>query len=116
MRHMIREADIRRKTRTKATTDFLRREMPYRELPSSTEPEPELPKQLIIHKGEAKKQRSSPLHSTEIETSKRGYDDDVTEGLRRKKKKTLVPRHFLDTQCAIREDGEQLMISDSPCL
>jgi len=56
MRHKIREADIRRKTRTKAISDFLRHVMPDIELPvSSTEPEPDLSrKQLIVPKVEAK--------------------------------------------------------------
>jgi len=38
LRHKIREADIRQKTRTEAISDFLRRVMPDMELPS-TEPE-----------------------------------------------------------------------------
>ena len=46
MRHKIREADIRRKTRTKAISDFLSRVMPDRTLPY---PEPELSeKQLKV--------------------------------------------------------------------
>ena len=59
MCHKIRE-DIRRKTRTKTISDFLRRAMFDRELPdrellaSSTEPEPELAKELIVTKVEAK--------------------------------------------------------------
>ena len=28
----------------------------------------------------------------------------------------IPPRRFLDTQYGIREDGEELMIADSPCL
>jgi len=63
MRHKIREADIRRKTRTKAISDFLRRVMPDRELPSPTEPE--LPKQLIVAKVEEKTPPHSPIASTE---------------------------------------------------
>jgi len=39
MRHKIHEADIRRKTRTKAISDFLRRVMPDRDLPSYPEPD-----------------------------------------------------------------------------
>ena len=48
MRHKIREADIRRKTRTNATYDFLRRVMTDRALRSSTESEPELTNDLIV--------------------------------------------------------------------
>jgi len=41
MRHKIHEVDIRRKTRAKAISHFLRRVMPDRALPSPS-PEPEL--------------------------------------------------------------------------
>ena len=55
MRHKFRKADFRRKTRTKAISDFLRRVMPDRAVPSSTDPGPELSKQeLIVSKLEAK--------------------------------------------------------------
>ena len=39
MLHKFREADIRRKTRTKSISDFLRRIMPDRVLTSSSEAE-----------------------------------------------------------------------------
>jgi len=59
MLYKISESDIRRKTRTKAISDFLRRVMPDRELPaSSTEREP--PKQLIVPKVEVKTQAPPP--------------------------------------------------------
>jgi len=54
--------------------------MPDRELPS---PEPEVAKQLIVPKVEAKMPRRgprSPIPSAEMETPKQGYHDhDVTE-------------------------------------
>jgi len=52
MCYKMREADIRRKTRTKATSNFLRRVMPDREL--STPNEPGVPKELIVPKVEVK--------------------------------------------------------------
>jgi len=56
MRHKIREVDIRRKTQTKAISDFLRQQMTdtansNRALPS---PEPELGKQSRVPKVEVK--------------------------------------------------------------
>jgi len=57
MRHKILEADIRRKTQTKAISDFLRRVMPDRALPSSTELSE---KQLIVPKVEAKTPKKRP--------------------------------------------------------
>jgi len=57
MLHKIREADIRRKTQTKAISDFLRGVMPDT-ANSNREPspssEPEIAKQLIVPKVEAK--------------------------------------------------------------
>jgi len=48
MCHKIGEADIRRKTRTKATADFLRLVMSDRALDSSSSsPEPELSEKLL---------------------------------------------------------------------
>ena len=81
MRHKIREADIRRKTRTKAISDFLRRVMPdrappnfNRELPSPS-PGPDLSgKQFKV---EAKTPRTpSPIPSTSPEI----VYDDVNDG------------------------------------
>jgi len=57
MRHKIREADIKRKKRTKAISDFLRRGMPDWALPSS--PEVSI-KQLIGHKIQAKTPKARP--------------------------------------------------------
>jgi len=82
MRLMIREDDIRRATRTKPTSGFLRRVMPdtaKREQPSS--PEPELSKkQFIVCKVEAKTPRRGPplpITSTSkkivYETPKQGF-------------------------------------------
>ena len=61
MRHKIRAADIRRKTRTKASSDFLRRVMFDRELPASST-KSDLPKQLIVPEVEAK----TPPHSSPL--------------------------------------------------
>jgi len=79
MRHKISEADMRRKTRMKAISDFIRRMMPDREIPASfTEPEPHLAIQLIVPKVEAKTPPPPPLPLT---PRRRYKDDDVTEGV-----------------------------------
>ena len=122
MRHKIREADIRRKTRTKAISDFLRRLMPERALPSPS-PETELSrKELIVPKVEAKTPRpTSTLPSTS--NPKRGYDDDITEEVgaqteeeEGEEEETVAnpPRLFLDKQYSIHDKGEKLIIGDSP--
>ena len=133
MRHKIREANVRRKTRTKAISDFLRRVMPdmtwtYNR---ATSPEPGAAKYFIVPKVEAKtpKTRRSPIRSTsrEIETSKQGFspgirdDVDVTEEEQTYDKEEeeeeeiagtgVSPymgrwRLFPDTQYGIRNDGE----------
>jgi len=87
MHDKIRVADIRRKTRTKAISDFLRRVLPDTatsncngNLPSS--PEPELGKQLIVPKFEAaaktplqKKIKKTQLPSPIPSASKELYDN-----------------------------------------
>jgi len=102
-RHKIREADNKRKTRTKAISDFLRRVIPDRALPSTETVLSE--KQLIVPKIESKTPKTrphSPLPSTSRETLKQGYDyDDVSE----EEEGNVVrvaspPRRFLDTQFA----------------
>jgi len=122
IRHKIREAAIRRKTRTKAIPDFLRRVMrdtTNRELPSA--PEPELSKQLIVPKVAAKMPRRSPLSpipSTlkEMENPKQGFipGDNVTEEEDEENVETVASpaksiRSFLDTQYGIRRDGDHLL-------
>ena len=110
MSHKIREADIRRKKRTKAISDFLRRVIPNRappnfnrELPSSSSHKPELSETQL--KVEAKTPRipsQIPSNSLEI------VYDDVTEG-GQTEKDAIPPRsrkRFLDTQYGIRSDGE----------
>ena len=130
MRRNIREADIRRKTRTKVISDFIRRVMPdtaKRELPSSQRARDT--KKLIVPKVEAK----IPSSSKDIvyETPKEGFtlsnDDDAvtaeeraqTEDEKENFGTVASPpssRCFLDTQHGIRKGGEQLMIGDSRCL
>jgi len=88
IRHKNREYDITLKIRTKAISDFLRRVIPDMEQPApSTQAEP--PKQLIVPKVETK---TSPTPSPFL----LALNDDTMKmtsrsGLRRKKKKTLVP-------------------------
>ena len=121
MRHKFREADIRRKTRTKAISDFLRRVMTDRKLPSSTEIELS-EKLLIVPKVGSKKQRRefpSPLTSTEMVTHKQGYDgdDDTVEGEEEKFGSVASsPRRCLNTQYGIHRDGEQLMSGETPVI
>ena len=94
-----------------------------REMPSS--PEPELPKQLIVPKFEAKTSRRGPLSpepstSKEMESSKQGYDVDVDvteeeeENVGTLASLPKSNRRFLDTQYGMRKDGEQLMRVDYP--
>jgi len=78
MRHNIREFDIRRKTQTKAISDFLRRVMPDTTSTSNRVPspsaKPEPAKQLIVPKTEtAKTPKTRRGPPKEIQTPKQVF-------------------------------------------
>ena len=88
--------------------------MPARELTaSSTKPEPELSrKSWLSLKSSRKHHRPPPFPST----PKRQYDDDEDTKVAHTEEKEVAcpPKCFLETQCGIREDGEQFIIGNSP--
>ena len=129
IRLKIRLADIRRKTRAKAISDFVRRVMPDRATSNRALPSPdsELAKQVIVPKVEArtplKKTRPlSPLPSTSreilYETPKQGYDDGVTEEEQTEEgnvRTVASPRNLLDTQyCSVTRLGEYWLATSWP--
>ena len=79
MRHKVLEADIRRNTRTKAISDFLRRVMSDRVMPFSSSPEPHLSEKQL--KVEAKSPPPPPF------LRQRPLNKDMMTSRRRKKKK-----------------------------
>jgi hypothetical protein len=94
MRHKIREADIRGKSRTKAISEFLRRMMPTSEPAAQHQQQ----QQLAVPRDDVE---TPPPPSAEI-------NDDVA---------VSVPYSMpilLDTQYGIRKDGDIFMIGDSP--
>jgi len=131
MRHTIREADIRRKTQTKATSPTSSRAI------SSPSPEPGLAKPLIFPSIETKTLKTRglriPSTSRQIESPKQEFipgirddgidddddDDSVTEeeaqtyGREENFGTVASPRVFIDTKYGFRKDGEIIMIGFS---